>query len=202
MELIAERGRRISVEELNTTKLLAHARQQAVQRKYDEMLIVDCDAHHYENESYDEILPFMENDVLRQLTIGGRGFGRRAIVPSQAGFTQDMGGRVTRYPMRPSEKTEFRPDARHPARRALDGCHGRRLFVPVPDRDAQYRSASAEGDGERAVLGLQSLAHGEGAARSARPHVLHAVPAVLRSGRSPCATWKPSATARASPASW
>ena len=73
MELIAERGRRISVEELNTTKLLAHARQQAAQRKYDEMLIVDCDAHHYENESYDEILPFMENDVLRQLTIGGRG---------------------------------------------------------------------------------------------------------------------------------
>ena len=106
MELIAERGRRISVEELNTTKLLAHARQQAAQRKYDEMLIVDCDAHHYENESYDEILPFMENDVLRQLTIGGRGFGRRAIVPSQAGFTQDMGGRVTRYPMRPSEKTD------------------------------------------------------------------------------------------------
>ena len=106
MELIAERGRRISVEELNTTKLLAHARQQAVQRKYDEMLIVDCDAHHYENESYDEILTFMENDVLRQLTIGGRGFGRRAIVPSQAGFTQDMGGRVTRYPMRPSEKTD------------------------------------------------------------------------------------------------
>jgi len=49
MELIAERGRRISVDELNTMKLLAHARQQAVRRKYDEMLIVDCDAHHYGN---------------------------------------------------------------------------------------------------------------------------------------------------------
>jgi hypothetical protein len=45
MELVAERGRRISIEELNTTKLLAHARRQAAQRKYDEMLIVDCDAH-------------------------------------------------------------------------------------------------------------------------------------------------------------
>jgi hypothetical protein len=77
---------------LNTTKLLAHARQQAVQRNYDEMLIVNCDAHHYENENYGEILPFMENDVLRQLTIGGRGAGRRPIVPSQAGFIQDMGG--------------------------------------------------------------------------------------------------------------
>ena len=106
MELIAERGRRISVEELNTTKLLAHARTQAARRKYDEMLIVDCDAHHYENENYDEILPFMENDVLRQLTIGGGGAGQRPIIPSQAGFIQDMGGRVTRYPLRRSEKTD------------------------------------------------------------------------------------------------
>ena len=107
MELIAERGRRISVEELNTTKLLAHARAQAARRKYEEMLIVDCDAHHYENENYDEILPFMENDVLRQLTMGGgRGAGQRPIIPSQAGFIQDMGGRVTRYPLRRSEKTD------------------------------------------------------------------------------------------------
>ncbi len=106
MEMLAERGRRVTVEELNTTKLLAHARRQAVQRKYDNMLIVDCDAHHYENENYDQILPFMENDVLRQLSIGGRALGRRGLVPSQAGFTQDMGGRVTRYPLRSTEKTE------------------------------------------------------------------------------------------------
>jgi predicted TIM-barrel fold metal-dependent hydrolase len=106
MEMLAERGRRVTVEELNTTKLLAHARKQAAQRKYDDMLIVDCDAHHYENENYDQILPFMENDVLRQLSIGGRALGRRGLVPSQAGFTQDMGGRVTRYPLRSTEKTD------------------------------------------------------------------------------------------------
>ena len=106
MEMLAERGRRVTVDELNTSKLLAHARKQAVQRKYDDMLIVDCDAHHYENENYDEILPFMENDVLRQLSIGGRALGRRGLVPSQAGFTQDMGGRVTRYPLRTTEKTD------------------------------------------------------------------------------------------------
>lgn len=106
MEMLAERGRRVTVDELNTSKLLAHARKQAVQRKYDDMLIVDCDAHHYENENYDQILPYMENDVLRQLSIGGRAMGRRGLVPSQAGFTQDMGGRVTRYPLRASEKTD------------------------------------------------------------------------------------------------
>src|SRR5215831_17698463 len=108
MDLIADRGRRVSIEELNTTSLLAHARQQAVQRKFDDMLIVDVDAHHYENENFAEILPYMENDVLRQLTISGRAKGRHNIVPSQAGFTQDMGGRVTRYPIRSSEKTDPR----------------------------------------------------------------------------------------------
>jgi uncharacterized protein len=106
MELVVERGRRVSVEELNTTKLLAHARQQAVKRNFDDILIVDCDAHHYENENYGDILPFMENDVLRQVTVSGRAKGRHNIVPSQAGFTQDMGGRVTRYPTRSTEKTD------------------------------------------------------------------------------------------------
>ena len=32
MDLLAERGRRVTVDELNTTRLLAHARKQAVQR--------------------------------------------------------------------------------------------------------------------------------------------------------------------------
>jgi hypothetical protein len=54
MDLLTERGRRMSVDELNTTRLLAHARKQAVQRKLDDVLIVDVDAHHYENEHYSE----------------------------------------------------------------------------------------------------------------------------------------------------
>ena len=36
MDLLAERGRRVSVDELNTTRLLAHARKQAVQRNLDD----------------------------------------------------------------------------------------------------------------------------------------------------------------------
>ena len=106
MDLIADRGRRVTIEELNTTRLLAHARKQAHKRGFDDILIVDVDAHHYENEHYDEFLPFMENDVLRQLTMAGRGTRQRpGIVPIPTGY-QDMGGRVTRYPLRGSEKTE------------------------------------------------------------------------------------------------
>jgi uncharacterized protein len=106
MELMSDRGRRITVEELNTSRLLAHARQQANKRKLDDMLIVDVDAHHYENESMMDILPFMENDVLRQLSMAqGMKGGRGTLIPQQIGY-QDMGGRVTRYTMRGSEKTE------------------------------------------------------------------------------------------------
>jgi predicted TIM-barrel fold metal-dependent hydrolase len=106
MDLIADRGRRVTVEELNTTRLLAHARKQAQQRKFDDMLIVDVDAHHYENECMDDILPFVENEVIRQLAIAGRAKGRGSLVPSGAIGFQDMGGRITRYPLRSSEKTE------------------------------------------------------------------------------------------------
>ena len=79
MDLLAERGRRVSVDELNTTRLLAHARKQAVKRKLDDVLIVDVDAHHYENEHYNDILPYMENDVFRQWTMGGRGMTDREL---------------------------------------------------------------------------------------------------------------------------
>jgi len=78
MDLIADRGRRVSVDELNTTQLLRHARKQAVQRNFDDMLIVDVDAHHYESENYSEFLPFMENEVLKQITLSGRSKGRQS----------------------------------------------------------------------------------------------------------------------------
>ena len=104
MDLLADHGRRVSVEELDSSRLLAHARKQAHERALDDVLIADVDLHHYENECFDEFLPFIENDVLRQLVLSGRAKGRQALLPTQVSF-QDMGGRVTRYPLRSSEKT-------------------------------------------------------------------------------------------------
>ena len=49
------------------------------QRNLDDVLIVDVDAHHYENEHFDEILPFMENDVFRQLAMSSRSKTARSI---------------------------------------------------------------------------------------------------------------------------
>src|SRR6187397_296491 len=106
MDLIADRGRRVTVDELNTSRLLAHARKQAVQRKLDDIMIVDVDAHHYENEHFADILPFMENEVFKQLSQSTRTStrSRGTFTPQTIGY-QDMGGRVTRYPMRGTEQT-------------------------------------------------------------------------------------------------
>ncbi|WFU50029.1 amidohydrolase family protein [Sinorhizobium terangae] len=104
MDLISDRGRRVPIEDLNTTRLLDHAAKQARDRRYEDVLIVDCDAHHYENENLSEIIPFMENEVFKQLSLSSRTKGRGHISPVGYGW-QDMGGRVTRYPMRSSEKT-------------------------------------------------------------------------------------------------
>ena len=72
MDLIADRGRRVTIEELNTTRLLSHARKQAHQRNLDDMVIVDVDAHHYENESFDEFLPYHGKRRAASAQHGGR----------------------------------------------------------------------------------------------------------------------------------
>ena len=108
MDLIADRGRRVSVEELDTGKLLAHAREQARQRHLDDMLIVDVDAHHYEGEHMREVLPFVENEVLKQLLMGSFSAGARVSMVTDIGY-QDIGGRVTRYPLRDTERTAGAP---------------------------------------------------------------------------------------------
>src|SRR5260370_247159 len=114
MDLLAERGRRVTVDELNTTRLLAHARKQAVQRKLDDILIVDVDAHHYESEHIADILPYMENEVLRQVTMGDApalarhpharqrrlqpGHGRPGDALSAARFGEDRARQDARHP--------------------------------------------------------------------------------------------------------
>ena len=202
MELIAERGRRVSVEELNTTQAsgaCAKAGGAAQIRRHADRRLRRA--------------PLRERELRRDPSVHGErraatADDRRArLRPARhravAGRLHPGHGR-TRHALSAAAVGEdrSRPDARRPARRALDGRHGRRLFVPVPDRHAQYRSASAEGDGERAVLGLQSLAHGEGAAGDARAACTPCCACRSPIRTSPCATSRPSAIARASPASW
>ena len=58
---------RLTVQEFDTSKLLAHGSRQARQRKYSEFLIVDIDSHHYETDHLSEIYEYIEEPVIRQL---------------------------------------------------------------------------------------------------------------------------------------
>src|SRR6187200_1122201 len=107
LELPLSDFRRMAVEEFDTSKLLAHARAQAKQRGYDKFPIVDVDSHHYELESFNEILEYMEDPVLQQLAMSASQTGQRGagVMMGSVGY-QDLGGRVTRYALRKIEKPD------------------------------------------------------------------------------------------------
>ena len=107
MDLPLSDFRRMEVEEFDTSKLLAHAAQQATERGYKNFPIVDVDSHHYESESIGEILEYMDDPVLQQLARSARQASAKSVgmLPAGVGY-QDMGGRVMRYAVRGMEKTE------------------------------------------------------------------------------------------------
>lgn len=107
MDLPLSDFRRQAVEEFDTSKLLAHAARQASERGYKNFPIVDVDSHHYELESFNEILEYMDDPVLQQLAMSASQTGMRGtgLLGGGVGY-QDMGGRVTRYPLRKMEKTD------------------------------------------------------------------------------------------------
>ncbi len=106
MDLPLSDFRRMAVEEFDTTKLLAHAAQQASERGYKNFPIVDIDSHHYETESLGEILEYMDDPIIQQLALSANQTGMRSVgmLPGGVGY-QDMGGRVMRYATRRMEKT-------------------------------------------------------------------------------------------------
>ncbi len=95
--------RDLSVEEFDTTTLLQHAQEQAIQRRYEDFFICDIDGHHYETESFKNIVEYIEDPVMRDQA-RYQGFGGPGIA-SGGGNYQALGGRVTRYPGRRKEKT-------------------------------------------------------------------------------------------------
>ncbi len=95
-------------DEFDTRNLLAHATEQAVKRRYEDFPIVDVDSHHYESESFAEILKYIDDPVMRH-NAQFQGMGGGSIVGPRGAY-QDMAGRVTRNRRRRLEKTE--PDTK------------------------------------------------------------------------------------------
>ena len=88
--------RDLSLAEIDTKTLLSHAEQQAIQRRYEDFLIVDVDGHHYETASYKEICEYIEDPVMRdQAKYQGYGVGGITSATAGGGY-QNLLGRVTR----------------------------------------------------------------------------------------------------------
>lgn len=96
-------------EHFDTREALRNARRQAEERNLSSMLIVDVDAHHYETESWAEIVEYLEDPVMKHLAsssgMGRLNGSRSPLLPPQIG-NQDIAGRLPRYPYRYLEQGE------------------------------------------------------------------------------------------------
>ena len=100
MDLLAERGRRVTVDELNTTRLLAHCPQAggaAQARRHPDRPTWQRPPLPRTRTSR-KSCPYMENEVLRRGHHGGPrphlGARHHRAEPRYS-FTQDMGGRAS-----------------------------------------------------------------------------------------------------------
>jgi hypothetical protein len=83
-----------SLAEVDTKSLLRGAEQQSIQRRYEDLLIIDVDGHHMETASFKEICEYIEDPVMRDQA-RYQGYGAGGISTSTAGY-QNLAGRVTR----------------------------------------------------------------------------------------------------------
>src|SRR5271167_819789 len=104
MDTIPSDVRKLNFDDYSTAKHLDHAARQARANNYQDFLIVDVDAHHYENESYKEVFEYIESPVIRRDAIdASRRPGRSGMLNSQVG-NQGIGGRITRHNLRGLQK--------------------------------------------------------------------------------------------------
>lgn len=107
-ELRVEKIHTGSQHKFDTVQHLAHARQQAEERNYKDILIVDADAHHYETESWPDIVKYIEDPVLRYRAEHGGAAGTTHGSPNtlliDPALDQSNSGRIVRYPRRRTEE--------------------------------------------------------------------------------------------------
>ena len=97
-------GHALRIEEFDTSKVLAHARRQADERKFDDFTIVDVDSHHDEASNFGDLLKLMDDEPMRQFArtnAGGRG---RSPIPHNLDY-EDAAGRLPRFATAKLERT-------------------------------------------------------------------------------------------------
>lgn len=98
---------------VGTTELLRNAARQAKLRGFDRFPIIDVDAHHFETESWRDIVELLDDEVLRHFALSGNydnGAGVRApddgLIPRPRLRNVDVAGRIPRRLYRALEEGE------------------------------------------------------------------------------------------------
>ncbi len=101
MDTLDTKFRDPAVEEFDTRTLLKNAERQARQRHYEDFLIIDVDAHHYESKSFDQIVDYIEDPIIRHAAKAKKGLGAgRPALMNSPGRIPGRAGRVPRYTTR------------------------------------------------------------------------------------------------------
>src|SRR5215471_14408130 len=100
MDMARNEVRKLVAEDHTITQHLAHASRQARERNYQDFLIVDVDAHHYESESQREVFEYIESPVVRHQALESIKRGARASMLGGTVGYQDISGRITRHDLR------------------------------------------------------------------------------------------------------
>ncbi len=104
MDMQVNDVREVRFDKYHSSDSLINAARQARARNYQDFLIVDVDAHHYESESYAQVFEYIESPVIKQMAKQSvaRG-GRSSFMGGTVGY-QDIAGRITRSWMRKFEE--------------------------------------------------------------------------------------------------
>src|SRR3977135_1291160 len=103
MDMVRSEGRKLAAEDYSTGQHLEHASQQARERNYQDFLIVDVDAHHYESESYKDVFEYIESPVIRRQAIESAKRGGGASLAGSQTRDQGIGGRPPRHELPPHD---------------------------------------------------------------------------------------------------
>ena len=68
----------LKVDDFDTAQLLTNASRQRDERGLNDVFIVDADSHHYETESVRELLDYIEDPVMKQLSMSALGVARKS----------------------------------------------------------------------------------------------------------------------------
>lgn len=96
-----------NAETYDTSVHLRAAAEQADKRGYEDFFIVDIDSHHYESEASAEIAAYIRDPIIRH-EVKYQSISRKDITTG-FGQYQELGGRITRYPLRKTEKVPPKP---------------------------------------------------------------------------------------------